>query len=232
MFCSQCGLQNGTNDKFCGQCGNVLPNACGGAQSPQVATSKSSREGWSAYFRSKRKTIPIILSSSIVLILMGAYAAIVALKPASIVVHEVVVHHGLSFDATHFASYNVGSTPVVLDVVTTIKSGTYPVTEKGDADYTTTFSGDCNASGIVAITWGSAKNCTMTNTEIPTKLTVHEIVVNHGLAFNADHFAPYAVDGGTVPLETVMTVNSGAHKVTETQDSNYTQTFSGACDAS
>src|SRR5205807_6519735 len=39
-------------------------------------------------------------------------------KPASLVIHKVVVNHGLSNDASHFAPYKANSTTLVLDAVT------------------------------------------------------------------------------------------------------------------
>ena len=150
-------------------------------------------------------------------------------KSSTIVVHKVVVNHGLANNATHFAPYKVGTTTVILDAVTGINSGTYSVSELADANYTATFSGDCNAQGSVTVTPGSAKSCTITNTEIPTHLTVVKVVINHGQTNDKTHFAPYKIGTTTITEGASNLVNSGTHSVSEVVDPNYTQTFSANC---
>ncbi len=46
----------------------------------------------------------------------------------------------------------------------TLSPGTYVVSETANASYTAGFSGDCDASGSVALTRGQNKTCTITNT--------------------------------------------------------------------
>lgn len=46
--------------------------------------------------------------------------------------------------------------------------GTYVVSENANSAYSSSFSGDCNATGDVTLTSGSTKNCTITNTAIRT----------------------------------------------------------------
>jgi len=43
--------------------------------------------------------------------------------------------------------------------------GNYHVTEIGDSNYTSSFSGDCDSSGLVNIQWGDHKTCTITNND-------------------------------------------------------------------
>ena len=152
-------------------------------------------------------------------------------KLATVVVHKVVINHGLSNDATHFAPYKVGTTEVILDAVTTIDSGTYSVTEVNDTNYTATYSGDCDENGSVTVTPGSEKSCTITNEEKPAKLIVTKVVVtdNGGTAVVSSF--PLSVDATSVTSGDTNTFNSGAHVVSEVGSPGYTAVISGDCDA-
>ncbi len=155
-------------------------------------------------------------------------------KRATITVNKTVINHGSANDASHFAPYTVGATTVTLGVPTIMDAGTYTVAETTDANYTQTFSGDCDVNGSVTLTPGSAKVCTITNEEQQATtgtVTVHKTVINHGSANDASHFAPYTVGGTAVTLDVATSFNPGTYTVAETTDPNYTQTFSGDCDA-
>lgn len=53
--------------------------------------------------------------------------------------------------------------------------GTYVVSEDANANYTTTFSGDCDASGNVTLVAGDDKTCTITNNDVaPTTVADEE----------------------------------------------------------
>jgi hypothetical protein len=62
-------------------------------------------------------------------------------------------------------------------VANQLDANTYTVSESTDSNYTTTFSGDCNSSGVVTLIGGDAKICTITNEEKPSYLTVNKIVL-------------------------------------------------------
>ncbi len=63
-------------------------------------------------------------------------------------------------------------------------------------------------------------------------ITVNSIVINHGLSKTSADFAPYKVGTTTVVLGTSTLFASGTYVVTSATDSNYTQTFTGDCNAS
>ena len=63
-------------------------------------------------------------------------------------------------------------------------------------------------------------------------ITVNKIVINHGLSKTAADFAPYKVGTTTVTLASSTVFGAGTYTVSETIDPNFTQTFSGDCNAS
>lgn len=96
----------------------------------------------------------------------------------------------------------------------------------------------------VSVTWNQTAD-RVGSVSIPTRysnwrtildlgvgVTVNKIVINHGLSKVPADFAPYKVGTTTVTLASSTIFSSGTYTVSETQDSNYTQTFSGDCNAS
>jgi hypothetical protein len=95
----------------------------------------------------------------------------------------------------------------------------------------------------VTVTWPqlSGKIGTLTTTtrltnwktiiDLGTGLMVNKVVINHGKNKTAADFAPYRVGTATVQLASSTIFPSGTYTVSETVDSNYTQTFSGDCNA-
>jgi len=59
----------------------------------------------------------------------------------------------------------VSGTPVVSGVTNVFAPGTYTVTETSDSNYTRSFSGDCNSSGVVTLGAGENKFCIITNND-------------------------------------------------------------------
>jgi len=59
----------------------------------------------------------------------------------------------------------VNGNSVVSGAANTLAPGSYTVTETSNPDYTATFSGDCNVSGVVSIAAGESKSCTITNND-------------------------------------------------------------------
>src|SRR5207253_2755930 len=106
------------------------------------------------------------------------------------------------------------------------------------SNYTTTFGGDCDATGHVTLAAGDNKTCTITNTHI-AKLTVNKVCVptTDTGKFNL------RVDGATVTADAACGTGTGAqiyaigsHSVTETAGTgtnlgNYTSIVGGACAA-
>lgn len=155
-------------------------------------------------------------------------------KPSQVVVHKVVINHGLSFDATRFAPYKVGTTIVVLDATTTMDSGSYVVSETPDSNYTASFTaGDCDVSGNITLAPGTTKTCTITNEEKPATLTLVKTVVNDdgGTATTSDFILK--IDGNQVVSGHVNTINSGAHTASEVNLLGYAASaWGGDCAAS
>src|SRR5680860_296361 len=136
----------------------------------------------------------------------------------------------------------VNYTPVFSGVINVFSApDIYTVTETDDSNYTRTFSGDCDVDGNVNLNPGDNKTCTITNDDIvapvvvvPTStINVVKIVVNDDDGTKTVDDFPLFVDG-TLVVSGVTNVFSAPaiYTVTETDDSNYTQTFSGDCDAS
>lgn len=154
-------------------------------------------------------------------------------KAGSVTVSKTVINHGGTKTVADFAPYKVGEAVVTQGVPTFFPNGTYAVTETTDPNYTTTFSGDCDVSGNVTVTTGSAKTCTITNEESAPAtgtITVNKVVINHGGSKTAADFAPYKVGTATVTEGASTSFAQGVYVVSETIDPSYTQTFSGDCD--
>lgn len=66
---------------------------------------------------------------------------------------------------------------------------------------------------------------------IQVGLTVNKSVINHGGSKVAADFAPFQVGTTTVTLGSASLFNEGSYTVSESTDSNYTQTFSGDCNS-
>jgi hypothetical protein len=115
----------------------------------------------------------------------------------------------------------------------TLGANTYNVSENAFAGYSTTFSGNCNSSGNVTLAVGDNKTCTITNNDIPASITIVKVVINdNGRTKTVSDF-PLFVSGTPVTSGVTNTFPAPAsYAVTETTDPNYTQSFSGACDAS
>ncbi len=146
-----------------------------------------------------------------------------------ITVNKVVINHGLNKVASDFAPYKVGATTVALASSTIFAPGTYTVSETTNSSYNQTFTGDCNSSGQITISSGTAKLCTITNEEKLAYVTVNKTVINHGKNFNTTHFAPYKVGSTTVTLGAQTPINSGSYFITEATSSFYNLTYSGDC---
>jgi hypothetical protein len=144
-------------------------------------------------------------------------------------VNSIVINHGQSKIASDFAPYKVGTTTVTLATSTKFAPGTYTVTETTDPNYTTTFTGDCNASGQVTLASTTARLCTITNEEKLAYIMVTKTVINHTLSKIASDFAPFKVGSTTVTLTATTTINSGTYSVTESTSSLFSATYSGGC---
>jgi len=152
-----------------------------------------------------------------------------------ITITKVVVNTGGGTKSVSDFTLSVGPQTVVSGVPMTIKKGTYTVTETPKlSNYRTTFSGACDASGNVTLANGDNKACTITNTYAPDPIiTITKVVVNAGGGTKSVSDFTLSVGPQTVVSGVPMTIKKGTYTVTETPTlSDYTTTFSGACDAS
>ncbi len=146
-----------------------------------------------------------------------------------ITVNKVIINHGMTKIASDFAPYRVGATTVALGSSTIFTPGTYTVSETTDLRYNQTFTGDCNSSGSITVSTGSAKLCTITNEEKLAYITINKTVINHGKTFTTANFAPYKIGSTTVTLGAQTPINSGSYFITEATSSFYQLTFAGDC---
>ncbi len=146
-----------------------------------------------------------------------------------ITVNKVVINHGMNKTASDFTPYKVGATTVALGSSTIFAPGTYSITETTNPSYTQTFTGDCNSSGQITVSSGTAKLCTITNEEKLAYITVNKTVINHGKNFTTANFAPYKVGSTTVTLGAQTPINSGSYIITEATSTFYLTTFAGDC---
>jgi hypothetical protein len=124
-------------------------------------------------------------------------------------------------------------------------AGTYTVSEDPNVLYTTSFSGDCDASGNITLLGSDNKTCTIVNDDISPPATLHvikQVINNNGGVATASSFTLHVKSGGvdvagspmagTVTPGTSYTLAAGTYAVSEDANPSYAQTFGGDCDAS
>ncbi|MEI6627212.1 MAG: prepilin-type N-terminal cleavage/methylation domain-containing protein [bacterium] len=146
-------------------------------------------------------------------------------------VNKTVINHGGSKIAADFAPFTVGTTTITVGTSSIFNEGTYAISEKNDPDYTQTFSGDCNSTGLITIGTSTNNTCLITNEEKPSNLIATNNVINHGLTKTISDFQ-IKVDTNPVTSGIANVFNSGNHTVSQVADSNYNLTISGDCNGS
>ena len=116
-----------------------------------------------------------------------------------------------------------------------LSSGVYTISEDINTGYAQSFSGDCSTNGGITLFAGDDKTCIITNNDIAPTSTINvvKIVINDNGGNKVVSDFPLFVNN--VPVTSGITNNfaaPAAYTITETQSSNYTQSFSGDCDAS
>jgi hypothetical protein len=131
----------------------------------------------------------------------------------------------------------VNGSSVISGTTSSVTPGTYVVSEIPVLGYNGVITGDCLPNGIVNLTAGQNKTCTITNTYSsppPTdsaNLTVTKIVINdNGGTAVVSNFT-LLVNGSSVISGIPYPVASGTYVVSEVADSGYSATFSGDCSA-
>lgn len=94
----------------------------------------------------------------------------VSFMPKLVVVKRVINDNVGTSTVADFSLYIAKSatTTVVSGATTTVSAGTWTVGEIAQSGYTSTFSGDCNASGHVTLVAGETKTCVITNNDAGT----------------------------------------------------------------
>ncbi len=86
--------------------------------------------------------------------------------PSTITVTKIVTNDNNGTKGVLDFPLFVDSTSVVSGVANTFAIGTYTITETTDSQYEQTFSGACNADGVVTLGAGENLTCTITNNDI------------------------------------------------------------------
>ena len=110
-------------------------------------------------------------------------------------------------------------------------AGPHTVSETSDPNYTAVISGACAADGTITLNVGDTLACTITNTFVPTTLTVTKVVENAGGGTLVVADFPLLIDGSPATSGKPVVVGAGAHTVSETPNPNYTAVISGDCAA-
>ncbi len=122
----------------------------------------------------------------------------------------------------HLFVFDSIATPVTSGVQTTLIADTYHVTESGVSGYQASFGGDCDSSGQITLNPGDVKSCTITNDDIPASITLIKDVTNNGGGNKQPFQFTMRIDGGVVPQNTSVAVNSNtAHAITEDAMAGY-----------
>ena len=145
-------------------------------------------------------------------------------------VTKTVINHGLTYDTSHFAPYQVDTTTVTLGQANIFSIGPHTVTEVEDLNYNATFGGACDASGNVTLAAGDDLTCTIINEEVSTSLTLVKTVTNNngGGALPTDWTlsasGPTNISGESGDASiTNASVNSGVYTLSESVGpANYT----------
>lgn len=159
------------------------------------------------------------------------------LQPKLTVIKVVVNDNGGTKVVSDFPLFVDGNS-VTSEVEGTYTVGSHVVSETTDPNYTSTISGDCDASGNVTLAAGDDKTCTITNNDVGPSLIVIKHVINDdggtavagdftmnvtGTNVSDDSFAGAEAPGTTVTLD------AGSYSVAETGPSGYTSSLSADC---
>ena len=147
-------------------------------------------------------------------------------------INKSVINHGGTKVATDFGPFMANEIEMSLGVATMMEDGPYNITETSDPNYDQTFSGDCDSTGSITMAGNPTVQCLITNEEKLSYVKVNKTVINHGGTKVSADFAPFKVGADTVTLGATTVHDSGTYTVSETNDVNYTRTFSGDCDVS
>lgn len=98
-------------------------------------------------------------------------------RPKLTVVKYVINDNGGTSTVASFPLF-VDGNPVVSGAQNIYAPGSYTVSETNQAGYQDVFGGDCDSGGLVTLSPGDEKTCTVTNDDIAPSLTLDKTVVN------------------------------------------------------
>ncbi len=134
-----------------------------------------------------------------------------------------------------FAPYKVDGNQINLDTPTIFPAGGHVVTQNNQADYNTTYSADCDASGNVNIGFNDNKTCVIINTYITqvVNLTViADVVNNYAPPTEPPSHFNLRIDGNLFHSGQSTDLLAGNHNVSADGDPDYTAgPWGGDCDA-
>jgi hypothetical protein len=156
-------------------------------------------------------------------------------RPGTLIVKKVVTNDsGGSKVASDFSFQVDGGDAVSFQTggqnSITVRAGAHTVTETASAGYMPSYS---NCTDVVVPNGGTA-TCTITNDDLPGTLVVEKVVLNdNGGTLGAADFS-FKVDGGSAIAfdadgENEITVDAGAHSVTEPKVTGYAASYSSDC---
>lgn len=128
----------------------------------------------------------------------------------------------------------INGIPVLNGVANMVAPGSYVVSENPVSGYNGVISGDCSSYGIVTLTAGQSKTCTITNNDVPLQtdspyLTVTKIVINDNGGTKVVSDFPLNVGNFLVVSGVQNTFTAGTYTVSEVLDPRYNRIFSGDC---
>ena len=153
------------------------------------------------------------------------------IPPTLTVIKTVINDNGGTLEVNDFSLFISDVGGVASGEIKTVNAGTYTVSENNQAGYSATIGGDCDANGNVSLAIGQSKVCTLTNDDIPARLTVTKIVINdNGGTLEVSDF-PLFVNGVGVVSGQENLMSTGDYIVSENNQAGYSVTFGGDCDA-
>ncbi|HLC60746.1 MAG TPA: DUF4215 domain-containing protein [Candidatus Nanoarchaeia archaeon] len=143
---------------------------------------------------------------------------------------QVINNNGGTKTASQFLLF-IDSSSVTNGVINSVSAGSHTVSETLDPNYAKTISGDCNSLGQVTVSYGQSKTCTITNDDVPPKITVTKIVINNNGGTKTVSNFPLFVNSISVISGVQYTFNAGVYTVSETQQSGYSSSITGDCNS-
>jgi len=168
-------------------------------------------------------------------------------ETGSLTVVKVVINdNGGEMQVSDFPLF-VGQQQVTSGESNSFSPGSYAVSETGAAGYVASFSGDCDASGIVSLESGDQKTCTITNDDVAPPsgggggspvgllIVVTNVVNDDGGIALPSHFlmtvtsgSPSSFAGMGTPGMSLAT-SPGAFTVNGSDDPGYSKSLSANC---